>query len=972
MSNFRYLLGILTISLITILPLLADPPPKQWDVTFGGDDADNLTSVCPTDDGGFVLVGYSKSGANGDKTEASRGNDDYWIVKIDSAGNKEWDKRYGGSGIDQAASVCQAHDGGFLVAGNSRSGADGDKTESSRGASDYWLIKLDSDGDLEWDRRFGGTSDDYATAVKATDDGGYVVAGFSDSNIGGDKSQNSHSSSYDYWVIKIDSDGNKEWDRRFGGTKADSARAIDLTADGGYIVGGESFSDDNGDKTETGRGGSDYWLIKLDSDGNLEWDKRFGGTGNDYAFSVCVTEDDEYLIAGYSYSDLNGDKSQAAQGNPDFWVVKTDNSGNKLWDRRFGGNEDNKAYSVMQASDGDILVAGSSNSQATGDKSEPRVGNHDFWIVKIDRDGDKVWDKRFGGLDPDVAYVIVQAQDNGFLVAGTSESGLNGDKSEASRGDKDYWAVKMIGAPTILLDLVSLNLPFGSPATFSVEANGTATLVYQWQHDNVDIAGANDPDLEILSVTWSNEGEYRCIVTNPAGSVTSLVANLTLEKAVPTLVTLPDTNPITYGETLSISTLSGGIASVPGSFVFVNPEFVPNAGDYSADILFVPDSHTDYVNVTTSVNVTVNKANQLIDFGAIPEQTLVDSYVLAATSSSGLPIVYSVIGPSLISEGNILSFNSTGTVSVTASQAGDSNWNPATDATQSFNVIFGTLDHLIPVYRLKSYGAPESTFEHLWTTSAAEKDILSSWPSWIYEGVAWFAYTNQVYGSVPLYRLYAQSVRQHHYTINEYEYQYLDGNGTWVGEGLQYYVFPTNIVEEMIPVYRFNHDDLALHHFTIDENEKDVIIQNPEWGYDYEGIGYFVFASDQTPKSFNEKTLSLGKKHEITVVDATPITEIIPVPGDYDGDGHDDNVVYETKTGLWYWLPEGYTGRFADIARDLTPLVQWGGPGFEPVTCDYDGDGISDFAVISMENKQLFVLSSNLEDVLAWEVEISE
>ncbi|MEO5674431.1 MAG: hypothetical protein ABIQ74_07265, partial [Chitinophagales bacterium] len=162
-----------------------NPLVKQWDARFGGSDYDWLLSLQQTADGGYILGGYSDSGISGDKTQASQGGYDYWIVKTDAGGVKQWDARFGGSNDDYLFSLQQTADGGYILGGYSWSGISGDKTQASQGANDYWIVKTDAGGVKQWDARFGGSSDEYFNALQQTADGGYILGGFSLSGISG-------------------------------------------------------------------------------------------------------------------------------------------------------------------------------------------------------------------------------------------------------------------------------------------------------------------------------------------------------------------------------------------------------------------------------------------------------------------------------------------------------------------------------------------------------------------------------------------------------------------------------------------------------------------------------------------------------------------------------------------------------------------------------------------------------------------
>jgi VCBS repeat-containing protein len=448
-----------------------------WDKSYGGSGSENVRDVIATNDGGYLLVGDSNSTADGDKSETSRGGKDYWAVKIDANGNKVWDKRFGGSSDDICNGVVATTDGGYLLAGYSQSGADGDKSEASRGSQDYWAVKIDANGTKVWDRRFGGSGQDICNDVVATTDGGYVLAGDSSSGADGDKSEASRGNS-DYWAVKIDASGAKVWDKRFGGSSTDDCTGVLATSDGGYLLAGQSISLAGGDKSEARRDSYDYWAVKIDASGDKVWDKTFGGSSGDYTPVVAETADGGYLLAGLSSSGADGDKSEASRGQGDYWAVKIDASGAKVWDKTFGGSFGDSCNAVVATSDGGFVLAGQSGSGADGDKSEAGRGNYDYWAVKIDASGAKVWDKTFGGSSADECRSLVATSDGGYLLAGHSASGVDGEKSQASQGGNDFWVVK-INADGNLTRPVDATDADGDNLTWSVltpPSDGTATV----------------------------------------------------------------------------------------------------------------------------------------------------------------------------------------------------------------------------------------------------------------------------------------------------------------------------------------------------------------------------------------------------------------------------------------------------------------------------------------------------------------
>ncbi len=295
----------------------------------------------------------------------------------------------------------------------------------------------------EWDKRFGGTLPDEMSICLMTPDNGYLLGGASYSRISGDKTQDNWdttSSTYDFWVVKTDAGVNKVWDKHFGGTDDDGLQpsSLQVTIDGGYVLAGVSASGISGDKTQTNRGGFDYWLVKIDSNGNKIWDKRFGGILDDYLYVMRQTKDRGYVMGGTSYSPIGGDKTHTNWGSKDYWVVKTDSVGNKQWDADFGGTALQDLRALLQTDDGGYILGGSSTSDSSGDKTEANWGYWNYWIVKTDIAGNKLWDKRFGSLGEDGLVAMIQTKDGGFLLGGLSNSGIGGDKTQNTQGGDDY------------------------------------------------------------------------------------------------------------------------------------------------------------------------------------------------------------------------------------------------------------------------------------------------------------------------------------------------------------------------------------------------------------------------------------------------------------------------------------------------------------------------------------------------------
>lgn len=347
----------------------------EWEQNYGGGDNDIANAVQPAPDGGYIIAGNSNS-PDGD-ISVNNGGHDYWVVKIDSNSNILWERSYGGSGADIANAVQVTPDEGYIIAGNSNS-TDGD-VSGDDGSDDIWVVKTDSTGNIEWDQSYGGSATDEVNAIELTPDGGYVIAGTSESS---DSIVSGNNGNTDYWVIKTDSNGNVEWNRNYGGEGYEYAQSVLPVSNGkGYMVAGYANSTDSleGDVSDN-YGDHDFWIVRLDSSGNIEWEQNYGGTGADHAVSIKPGSDENsYVVSGYSNS-ADGDIS-ASIGGYDYWMIKIDSSGSIQWRRSLGGSQNDIATSFLSLGNERYVIAGYSSS-SDGDVSANK-GDTDYWIAAL-------------------------------------------------------------------------------------------------------------------------------------------------------------------------------------------------------------------------------------------------------------------------------------------------------------------------------------------------------------------------------------------------------------------------------------------------------------------------------------------------------------------------------------------------------------------------------------------------------------
>jgi hypothetical protein len=388
-------------SLVLVLSIIcitanASHGASYWAKTYGmSGAADVANSIQQTSDGGYI-VGW--------RTDFYVACHDALILKLDSSGEVTWQKTYGGDGCDETYAIQETFNGGYIAAGRTSSFGDF--------YSDIWVLKLDTNGDVVWQKTYGGSYQDIAYSIQQTDDDGdsvkddgYIVAGNTSSfGAGGG----------DVWVLKIDNNGEVTWQKTYGGSGSDRADSIQQTTDGGYIVAGATYSFGV-------YGDWDIWILKLNSSGDVIWEKTYDESAGDGAYSIQQTSDGGYIVAG--------DTTPIPVNLQlyDVWVLKLDSSGDISWQKKYGGSDWDAAKSIQQTSDGGYIMAGWTRSFGSG--------NADSWILKLDTNGDISWQKTYGGNDWDVTFSIQQVLDGGYIMAGNTVSFVP--------GENEIWVLKL-------------------------------------------------------------------------------------------------------------------------------------------------------------------------------------------------------------------------------------------------------------------------------------------------------------------------------------------------------------------------------------------------------------------------------------------------------------------------------------------------------------------------------------------------
>ncbi|MCX6112996.1 MAG: chitobiase/beta-hexosaminidase C-terminal domain-containing protein [Proteobacteria bacterium] len=505
----------------------------EWVKSLGGTAYDNARSIQQTDDGGYIFTGGTNSNngqvsGNHLQPDGITPSNDVWVVKLDSSGNIQWQKSLGGDNFDLGESIKQTKDNngvanGYIIAGETASN-NGDVSGNHGGIGyDAWIVRLDLSGNIIWQKCYGGSDYDYGYDIQQTTDGGYIFTGITWSADGDLLNQGYHGNQ-DGWVVKLDSSGNIMWQRVLGGSFQDWLRSIQQVSDG-YIISGESTSNDGDLSGHHGIPGinSDTWLIKLNSSGNTVWSKSYGGTAQDSSYSVQQTVDsngtpDGYISAGATAS-TDGDVSGKHGGTGfyayDFWVIRVDLSGNLIWQKCLGGNNNDTGSSIRQTSDGKYIVAGqthSNNGDVTGNHGGD--GTVDAWVVKLDSSGNIIWQRCYGGNFEDWATSIIQTSNGGYIFGGVTAS-TNGDlQGVVTHGAQDAFIVKLTG---VVLDPVFTPLnPPPSPTAISITiTSSTPGAIIHYTYDGVTTPTCSNGTYGPSPLTTSTPG--------PNGTATTYV-----------------------------------------------------------------------------------------------------------------------------------------------------------------------------------------------------------------------------------------------------------------------------------------------------------------------------------------------------------------------------------------------------------------------------------------------------------------
>ena len=561
-------------------------PSTNWALHYGGSSVDVPFVIKFTTDGGTIAAGYTASKDGQVSPHANRDYWDLWITKLNSCGMVEWENSLGGTGYETARDVEQTADGGYIVLGETNS-TDGDVVAGYGGTKDIWLLKFNSTGNLQWQKRYGGSGLDIGNHISIAPDGNYLIAASSSSNDG-DISGNHGTGGYtDAVLMKISTSGTVMWSKCFGGSR--NEELLDIEIINGKIFAAGFANSTDGDIPPSQQN-YDVWLLALDANGNKIFSKIYGGSQNDVAYSMTKGNDGSLTLAGYTTSN-DGDVS-GAKGSQDYWVLNVGQDGKLNWQKVLGGSDADYANTIITDKDNGYIIGGISYS-IDGDVSDPK-GEGDYWLVKLDAAGNIIWKKNYGGSGNDNLHCMIHKPSlNEYYLAGDTDSN-DGDFS-AGFDEVDFGIIKLKDPKKQAKDSTVCNINLFVPLTDTLkDACGYDSMLVDYKPVSIGgpFNGIKRSDTIFVgqsitlhsngngSVTWDAHATLSCY------SCTDPVANPTTTTSY--IATNSSSNGCQVSDHFTVVVLNDAVVLTPGAFT-------PNAdglNDHFGPLGKVPDGYS--------------------------------------------------------------------------------------------------------------------------------------------------------------------------------------------------------------------------------------------------------------------------------------------------------------------------------------------------------------------------------------------
>ncbi len=454
----------------------------NWQQCFGGSETDNARDIIEFNNYLYVLGGTT---SNDGDISYNHGLGDVWLVKMDSVGNIIWEKTYGGSGGETGHRILFNDENGFYIL--ARTGSDdGDISYNPfPNSTCFWILKIDFDGNIIWEKVVGGNGADEMWTGTIASDGGVIALGYSGSEYG-DVSINY--GLYDIWMIKLNREGEIEWDFTMGTDSQDYGYAIIQTSDGGYLVGGSSKLTGGGNLDCESQGQADGVLVKLDADRNIEWQNCYGGSGYDLIWEIIELIDGYIFVGGAGSND--GDIS-GYHGGGDIWVVRIDIVGNIVWQKCLGGSRSEYANTIYKTDDDGFIIVGSTRSNDGDVNGNSSISEYDYdiWFVKLNSEGELLYQHCFGGEGSEIIqFGVVKQSDTDYVIAGTTNYGPSFDVGCAPYGgilDRDFWVFEIM-----MDDTTSVITPQVDAGEIKIYPNPATTELWLQLPENLPLAQA--------------------------------------------------------------------------------------------------------------------------------------------------------------------------------------------------------------------------------------------------------------------------------------------------------------------------------------------------------------------------------------------------------------------------------------------------------------------------------------------------
>ncbi len=497
----------LLVCLCMHLVVCAQLPPRQWSRTYGGSDVDIPFAMKFTTDGGTIVAGYTDSRDGDVSAQPNREYWDLWVVKLDRCGVIEWERSFGGTNYESARDVVQTSDGGYIVAGETNS-TDGGVIAGFGGTKDIWILKLTPAGNLAWQKRFGGNGLDIPNRIHLLADGSFLLAASSSSNDGNISGNHGTGGYTDGVLMKIDANGGLQWSKCYGGSKNEELLDIEIINGRTYLAGYANSTD--GDIPPQQKN-YDVWVLALDANGNKIFSKVYGGSQNDVAYAMTAGNDGTLTLAGYTTSN-DGDVT-GARGSQDYWVLNISLTGKLNWQKVLGGSDADYANDIITDLDGGYIAAGISYS-TDADITNP-LGEGDYWVVKLNAGGNLVWKQNIGGSGNDhLRSILFQSSVKEYFLCGDTDSG-DGDFN-SNQGETDFGIIKLKQLDTLQLDSTVCSITgFSAPPDTlrDVCGNDSAIVTYR----PVILRG---PFYNIKNIDTIFEGGTLVLPSNDAQTIT--------------------------------------------------------------------------------------------------------------------------------------------------------------------------------------------------------------------------------------------------------------------------------------------------------------------------------------------------------------------------------------------------------------------------------------------------------------------